>query len=766
MKKAYDLVKNNNRGMSLLIMLMMIAVFSVFIIGTYGILNRHIIRTTYSEDEQGAYYAAESVLKLSSTQIDRLAYDISNEYNAREQVLTKAQFITELDARVASNQDIFLSAVQDEFSEYHVNSVYVVPNPTESEKYTRLYDITAYISNDRQVDKKVTGTYGVLYLTESSSTETTSVMIINESTPMLTALENVDADESCSLNGNAILKGTFTYPGHYDVSTDPVHFYNNEKTYNVDTSTLVRSNVKIPTIPDPPYEGDPSSIVVPGYVGPQPVPGYSSQTSVINLPWDGHLDYPADVIVSRHDYIINGNMEINNGHSLNINISDDDCYLIANSIKIYGTLTIDANGDNFRIKLNSGIECGPGGKLVINTHGNDVFILTNNVNFGDDPAAYDNVDVDIDTTGSGNVYIFVEGYWPKSFGNGETHSTRFNLCNESNVHLVVLNGHVNLDWGTYSNITFNCTKPNGVSEGGVVNFFIATDNAFGIKSHGSMTFNMQEKTHLNIIANHLVMNGDLEINGDSYVNLYARQSCSFDGHDPYNYVWPTPVVPEPKFLSNYPFNDAGMSESDKAKKIVKTNLNVYYYGSSDLTISHYMCCANFYSAKNANIIINNSLFYGNIFSSAPAPEEGKDRYRIDFNNSYISCGAIYAPRMDININGDPPSSEGAQNSSITYYDNLLNIKNLLSNPSTKDQVSQVQKDMLQKRETDEGLFSSCVFAAVTGYNVNFNGMSMIKSSDIVTVGMELHVEMEFTPGVVAVGDSYTGSHFSRGFTIE
>ena len=723
MKKAIDLVKNNNRGMSLLIMLMMIAVFSVFIIGTYGILNRHIIRTTYSEDEQGAYYAAESVLKLSSTQIDRLAYDISNEYNAREQVLTKAQFITELDARVASNQDIFLSAVQDEFSEYHVDSVYVVPNPTESAKYTRLYDITAYISNDRQVDKKVTGTYGVLYLTESSSSESTSVMIINESTPMLTALENVTADASCSLNGNAILKGTFTYPGHYDAATDPVHFFfkdsngNILRKYDVDTSSLVRNNVKIPTIPDPPYSGNPNNIEFPDAIGPKPVDGdiNSANTQTVNIPFLGRRYYPENTIY-RKDYVVYGTKFLATSRSLTINANEDDCYIIADSMVINNDIIINAYGDNFRIKLTNEVLCQKNGRMIVNTYGHDVFLLASNLKMESDVE-----NITIETTGSGNVYLFFNGFFQPGFNDNQYHNLNLNVKNESNLHMVILGGHVYVNWGTYSNITFNCTKPAN-ADAGIVNFFVANDT-FGILARGSMTFNAEEATHLNVIADKLVMNGDLKINGKATVNIYARQSCTFNGNPDDNSTYP-PM----KYLSNYPFNDAGMTENEKAKKIIDTKLNIYYYGSTPLTIANYMCCANYYSAKNADIIINNSSFYGNIFSSAPAPEEGQDRYKIDFNNSYISCGAIYAPRMNINIRGD--------------------------------------ENYPYKRNTDEGTFSSCVFAAATGYNINFIGSSMIKSSDIVTQSMELIVEMEFTPGVVAVGDSYTGSHFSRGFTIE
>ncbi|MBQ7636949.1 MAG: hypothetical protein IJS80_06540 [Lachnospiraceae bacterium] len=716
-----ELLKNNNKGMSLVIMLMLIAVFSVFIVGTYAILDRHIVRTTYSEDEQGAYYVAESVLKLSSTQIDRMAYDISNEYNEQQKVLTKDQFITELDARVASNQDIFLSAVQDEFSEYSVNRVYVLPNETESETYTRLYDITAFISNERKVDnKKVTGTYGVIYLTESSQSSSTSVMIINESTPMLTALEDVSADASCSLNGNAILKGTFSYPGHYDPAVDPVHFFNNDKTYEVDTSSLVRNNVKIPTIPDPPYSGNPNNISFPDAVGNAPVSGdiYSANSGqTLDLPFWGHPYYPAERWIERKDYVVHGTKFYITGRSYTINVNADDCYIVADSLIMNNDLIINTYGDNFRIRLNNQILCQRNGRMIVNTNGHDVFIVASNLKMEDDVE-----NITIETTGTGNVYLFFNGFFQPGFNDNNYHNLNLNVKNESNVNMVILGGHIYVNWGTYSNITFNCEKPAGVTDAGIVNFFVAQDE-FGIKARGSMTFNAEEGTHLNIIADKLVMNGDLKIEGEASVNIYARQSCDFNGNpDDYS------TYPSMKYLSNYPFNDEDMTENEKAQKIVDTKLNIYYYGSSALKISNYMCCANFYSAKEANIIINNSSFYGNIFSSAPAPEEGEDRHRIDFNNSYISCGAIYAPRMNINISGD---------AAYPY-----------------------------KRTTDEGIFSSCVFAAATGYNINFRGSSMIKSSDIIKQSMELIVEMEFTPGVVAVGDSYSGSHFSRGFTIE
>ena len=711
-------LKNNNRGMSLVIMLMLIAVFSVFIIGTYTILDRHVSNTVDSEANNGAYYTGEGVLRITSTEIDKFAFEISNEANLNEEVLTRAEFTTRLNATIASQTEEYFKdkIAAGSFEEYNIESVTVVPSSVESDEYTCLFDITTIISNDRNTRKKITGTYGVLYLTESSQSTTTSMMVINESTPMLTAIEDITAQNSVSLNGNAKLRGEFSYPGHYNAAADAEHFYNNDNTFVVDTSSLVRGDVKIPEIPDPPYEGDPSTLrnqypIGPPYLGDGWTHWYSDQRNrqVINIPFTG-LVWNTGRNEQRKDFYVNGYMYVQN-RSLTINVNTDNAFIKCQNLEIDNELIINAYADNFKFMVDSNLVAKDEGKLKVNTNGHDVYMLCNNLY--PDPHIGD---INVETTGSGTLFI----YFYSTIQQNNEANININVKNEGTVNIVIINQFWVNDGG-YGNITFNAQNPAGQDHAGDLNFFVV-GHQFGIWQSGSMTFNASEGTKLNVIADNLVMRGDLKMLGDATVNVYARQSCEFNG-DPY-----TNGYPRLRALSNFQFGDEDLSENDKAQKIINPKLNVYYYGTNTLIVRNYMCCANFFSAGAADIDIRNCLFYGNIFSAAPGPEGNARRFELDFKNSYLSCGAIYAPRMNVVVDGDRASSN--------IYD------------------------------TDEGQFVTCIFACVTGYNIDFTGNAMAKSSNVATEHMVLEVEMEFMPGVVAIGEDYSGSHFFRGFKVE
>ncbi len=718
-------------------MIMLIAVFSVFIIGTYTILNRHVSNTVDSEADNGAYYTGEGVLRITSTEIDKLAYKISNDANINEEVLTRDEFVTRLNATIASQVDnYFVSKIEPgSFAEYNIDSVTVVPSSLTSDEYTCLYDITAIISNDRNTRKKITGIYGVLYLTESSQSTHTNYMIINESTPMLTAMENITSENSVSLNGNAKLTGNFSYPGHYNATTDAEHYQNNGHEFKVDTSSLVRGNVKISTLPSPPYEGDQASIKVGYALGPNYANNIqSADHPVINIPFMAPLYYP-NTPVERVDCELGGTTNID-GHSLTINVDSGvvNGYLRSGVMNINDDLIINIHCDGFIFDLGQ-VTAGENGKIIINTNGHDVIFKYNNLYIDKNTK-----DIDIITTGTGRVYMYFYQELRKnnSWENNSFSEININVTNEETVTLCIVNNLYVDHYNNYEKVIFNAKVPDDKSKAGDVNFFVIDNKSidnnhkFGINRGNTMAFNSPEGTRINVIADNLEMYGNLEITGGSNINIYARKRCTFDGEHNFNlqdghYV-------ELKTLSNFSFTDKDLEENEKASKIIETGLNIYYYGSEDLIIRHYMCCSNFYSAGSANINIDNCLFYGNLFSSAPEPQNGQKRAVMNFRNSYLSCGAIYAPRMNINIDGKNTNSRFNERPNIYI--------------------------------TDEGNFATCIFACVTGHTINFTGNSMAKSSNVATEHMELEVEMEFMPGVVAIGDSYSGSNFFRGFKIE
>ncbi|MCR5585136.1 MAG: hypothetical protein K6F63_06875 [Lachnospiraceae bacterium] len=708
--------------MSLVIVMMIIAVFSVLIIGTYTVLDRHVSNTVDSEANNGAYYTGEGVLRITSTEIDQLAFKISNDANAREEVLTKDEFVTRLNASIASQvEGYFVSKIDSgSFNEYNIESITVVPSTMTSDEYTCLYDITTIISNDRNTRKKITGIYGVLYLTESSQSTTTTTMIINENTPMLTALEDITSERQVSLNGNAKLKGSFTYPDHYSAETDPEHFENNGNTFEVDTSTLVRGNVKIPEIPDPPNEGSHANLF--RYETPSGINGkYSTKDiNTISLPRVNNQGQ------TQYDFYMWDEFQVNSKLTINIASNADDCYTNFGSLILKDEVELNVHSDGYQFQVGSNFAAGRRGKLTVNTNGHDVYILCNNLT-----PDYDTETLTVKTTGSGTVYI----YFYNNIQQQNKDNIDVDITNEGDINIIIINNLI-INNG-YRKITFNAFPPIGSDHGGTINFFVIdradSDNnhRFGIWQNGSMAFNAPAGTNINVIADNLYMYGDLEINGEAPVNLYARKRCQFNG-DP----WNNNHYPVLKTLSNFSFTDDSLNENEKAKKIIDTGLNIYYYGTEDLIIKNYKCCANFYSAGAADIDIANCLFYGNIFSSAPSPQNGRSRYNLKFQNSYLSCGAIYAPRMNIDVEGV-----------TTVY---------------KDEPNPYPHSYI----TDEGSFVTCIFACVTGYNIDFSGNSMAKSSNVATEHMELHVEMDFMPGVVAIGDNYSGSHFFRGFKVE
>jgi hypothetical protein len=637
-----DFLKKNIKGMSLVIMIMLIAVFSVFIIGTYTILNRHVSNTVDSEADNGAYYTGEGVLRITSTEIDKLAYKISNDANINEEVLTRDEFVTRLNATIASQVDnYFVSKIEPgSFAEYNIDSVTVVPSSLTSDEYTCLYDITAIISNDRNTRKKITGTYGVLYLTESSQSTHTSVMIINESTPMLTAIENITSESMVSLNGNAKLTGDFSYPGHYNAATDAEHYQNNGNRFEVDTTSLIRGNVKIPEVPSPPFEGDKDQITRDNPIGNSLVSYlYSSQIPVLNVPFNAPTYYSGGRNVERVDCLIGGGATIDDPFVFNINENAHRGFFLSyQDIIVQNEFVINVNCDGFVFEAGN-LKADVNGKLIINTNGHDIFFKFRNLEFTDETKQ-----MNITTTGTGNVYMYFD------FVKANTvNDLVVNSCIEGSFNIVFTN-NLRVD-NESKKLIFKLNIPEGKKESGDFNLFVVNkkDNPnaeiiFGIWKTGVMVFDGPAGTHLNIIADRLHMQGDLQIIGNPGLNFYARKKCEFDGARVSGQDWWH--YPPIAALSNYTFkdeegnvytDDSFLTENEKAVKIIDTGLNVYYYGTEALNIKHYKCCGNFYSANSANINIENCIFYGNIFSSAPNPERNQHRFLLNFKNSDLSC---------------------------------------------------------------------------------------------------------------------------------
>ncbi len=708
----------NEKGMSLLIVMMIIAVFSVLILGTYTILNRHIIRTTETKDGQGAYYAAEGVLRLISTDIDKRAEAIAIAANEANEDLSAEEFTTRLNASLATWTDTEIkNLARSAYSFSEVVSASIAPVSVTTENYTCCYKLTAVMDCNDNVRKKVSGIYGVVFLSSSSEIASYNKMIIDENSPMLVALEDVDADSVSSLNGKVELRGSFSYPDHYPYLDNPEMYINEDIVYKVDNTSLAGANVRIPNIPQPPT----SEI----YTEPQwhvrtPTElldtSIFSQNTTIEVPYNPNLWTTRKYREYSKINIRNFASGINNG-KLTVNINQDDCYILTRDMEWDNDVTLNVNGKNFVFYIDRELNMQNGAKLHVNLNDNDVFIVINSyVSSTSSLGMYTPNQIQVTTTGTGTLYIFIKEYEQYNLN-----SFTADFTNESNVSVVFL---CDFYTGTqYKEVIFNANTPSGKKKAGDLNVFVSDDDAeshFTVNRNSKLRFNTAEGTKLSVIADHVNILGQMEIGGNATLNLYARKDCTVSG-DPSN---------PNNNLSNFTFNDAGMTDEEKAKKIVDTKFNIYYYGTEPFSVSDYKCCSNFYMADFADINITNTTFYGNIYSAARDPENGETRKKISFTDSYLSCGAIYAPRMDIDLYGD---------GSKRYAD---------------------------KFQTNEGRYAACVFACITGTNVSFSDNVIVKTSTVTSENLELEIEMEYTSGVVSDGSSFEKSHFYRGFKEE
>lgn len=725
MKNEIKKIADDNSGLSFCIVLLIVAVFSVFIVGTYQILDRHVIENETDSEMHGAYYAAEGLVRLTSTYLDRVSADLAatmqEEAGSKTEIKVE-DFIERLNNKVASID--FKSMISGDF-DYEVTSLSVSPSANTSSLYTCTYEITAIVKFDDETHKKVKGTYGIVFNSTSTETATTNKLIINKSTSMLIALDDISADKESSLNGNVELIGTFTYPTHYPWATisgyDNTLYGNNNNVYQVDSTSLKKGNIKIPTIPNAPTI---ESFDLPSYSG-KALEDYSTFLLDRNIylgtgyNWTGPFSYSKTKMYRECEELELTNLAGISGY-LTINTNKDDCYLLCKTMDFDNTLTINAGGDNFKLYVTDTLTLKNGGELVVNTNGNDVYLAVENIVSEKSGllSTYRPNKISIETTGSGTVYIYINNYEQY-----KDITFTANITNESDV-VIIFNCDFYVDSEGISNLTsydsmvFNINKPSS-SDAGDLKVFVIDDpdsgaeHYFKLYKNSTVQFNAAADTNFSLIADHIYMQGQMVLNGDATLNMYARETCELTGEDGNN-----------NSLSNFTESDKNLSDQEKANKIIDTKLNLYYYGTEDFKITNYKACSNFYVASDANIYITNSYFYGNIFSSAKDPEEG-ERTCLYFENSYLSCGAIYAPKVTVVITGDP-------------------------NAATKYETQNV------------GTFATCVFASITGTNILIYGNSMTMSSCVSQIELELEFELDYNTLVGADGETYFAEHFLRG----
>ncbi len=722
MKKRLKKIADDNSGLSFCIVLLIVAVFSVFIVGTYQILDRHVIENETDSEMHNAYYQAEGAVRLTSTYIDKIAAELAEKMqeeaadNSKE--IEDTEFIERLNQKIDAMD--FKTKVSDSF-DYDIQSVMVneIANPSP-DKFTCAYTITAVVNYEDGMQKKVRGTYGIIFNTTTYESEEITTLTIDESSPMLVALEDVKAESMSVLSGKIELIGDFTYPTYYPIETIEGINYENytnqyDGFYSVDQKSLNRGKVKIPTIPNAPTI---ESFDLPEFSGKN----LSDDNSVGIFEINSTIEFNKNNKYKEYNkYTILNRISSLNYGKLTLDVKADDCYFLCKILKFDNLLTINANADNFKLYISEELILQNGGKLKVNTNGHDVYIAANKISSDTSGVigSYLPTGINITTTGSGTVYIYINDYEQYK---DITFTT--NITNESDV-IIIFNCDFYVDAEgvsgdtSYDSMVFNVNKPSSADAGDLKVFIIddpdtATEHYFRLYKNSPVTFNAEDGTNLKLIADHVYMQGKMIIEGDATLDMYARETCFLDG-----------IADNDNCLSNFTDSDKTIDDDQKAEKIVNTKLNLYYYGTDDFIINNYKACSNFYISSDANIEINNSYFYGNIYSAAAEPGASESRTELWFKNSYLSCGAIYAPNVNVIVDGD------------------INSANKYQTTST-------------------GNHATCVFASITGTNIFIYGDSLLMSSCVKKSIGVVSIKLDFETLVAATGDTYVADHFIKG----
>ncbi|RKL65920.1 hypothetical protein CR203_17765 [Salipaludibacillus neizhouensis] len=351
---------NNENGMALVLVLLLVMIFSVLTLGVIGVTSSNLTLTTGERDHQSSYYIAEAGINVRMQEIEEAIIKAYKETNSKNAFFLQFEDSISLDDFISVNNFEKLETISD-----------TIVSRIEQEDNTHTYSIYSKGTIDnrsREVTKDITINWiekdqgsTVEFLDDvavfSNQSIYTSIPIQGSIATNSNAEKTIELDWGSSVSGN-ILVGT----GVSDINGS----IKKPSNYNLDYSKV--GNIPREMVYDlPPFPTYPEAL--PKASNLQLDDNGNNHHLVIN---DGSL-LITSYVANNYEFVLDQDfyipeIKINSNRNVTIDIGDSNKVIVVDHLNIpNGHLNIKGNG-SLKMYITAGITMGSGS--TINNNGN------------------------------------------------------------------------------------------------------------------------------------------------------------------------------------------------------------------------------------------------------------------------------------------------------------------------------------------------------------------------------------------------------------